>query len=301
MPPPFIIQTMGLLRSMTGYGRGSHQEGPILVEVEVRSVNHRFLEANLRLPRSLMALEASIRRTLKETCHRGKLDLFLTVTLLEGSSKRVEVDIPLAQSLWKAMEEVARGVGRKDELQLALLLSRQEIFSVVEDEEDLETLGKGVEMALKEALARLMEHRAQEGEKLKKDMLQRLATMSRLVGDIRARATNLPQLYREKLQKRLEELPVDLPPERLAQEVAIMAEKMDVTEEIVRLECHLEAFTSIMEEGSPCGKKLDFLAQEILRETNTIASKVQDSQVAHLVVELKGEIEKVREQVQNIE
>ena len=286
---------------MTGYGRGSHQEGGILVEVEIRSVNHRFLEANLRLPRSLMALEASIRRTLKETCHRGKIDLFLTITPLEGNTKRVEVDIPLARALWRAMEEVARKVGRREELGLSLLLSRQEIFSLVEEEVDQEALEEKVKAALEKAVSQLMEHRAREGEKLKEDMNDRLETMARLLEDIKERASQLPHIYRERLQKHLEELQVEVLPDRLAQEVAIIAEKADVTEEIVRLGCHLEAFRNIMEGGSPCGKKLDFLAQEILRETNTIASKVQDSQVAHLVVELKGEIEKVREQVQNIE
>ncbi len=286
---------------MTGYGRGSHQEGGILVEVEIRSVNHRFLEANLRLPRSLMALEASIRRTLKETCHRGKIDLFLTITPLEGNTRRVEVDIPLARALWRAMEEVARKVGRREELGLSLLLSRQEIFSLVEEEVDQEALEEKVKAALEKAVSQLMEHRAREGEKLKEDMNDRLETMARLLEDIKERASQLPHIYRERLQKHLEELQVEVLPDRLAQEVAIIAEKADVTEEIVRLGCHLEAFRNIMEGGSPCGKKLDFLAQEILRETNTIASKVQDSQVAHLVVELKGEIEKVREQVQNIE
>ncbi len=271
------------------------------MEVEIRSVNHRFLEANLRLPRSLMALEASIRRTLKETCHRGKIDLFLTITPLEGNTKRVEVDIPLARALWRAMEEVARKVGRREELGLSLLLSRQEIFSLVEEEVDQEALEEKVKAALEKAVSQLMEHRAREGEKLKEDMNDRLETMARLLEDIKERASQLPHIYRERLQKHLEELQVEVLPDRLAQEVAIIAEKADVTEEIVRLGCHLEAFRNIMEGGSPCGKKLDFLAQEILRETNTIASKVQDSQVAHLVVELKGEIEKVREQVQNIE
>jgi len=269
--------------------------------VEMKSVNHRFLEANIRLPRSLMALEAGIRRTLKDSCHRGKIDVFFTITSLEGSLKKVEVDIPLAKALWRAMEKVAREVGRREDLQLSLLLSRQEIFSISEEEKEQATIEKGVEAALQKALDQLMEHRSQEGENLKRDMLGRLDTMARILETIEEKAAHLPDLYRERLQKRLEELKVDVPPERIVQEVAIIAEKADVTEEIVRLGCHLEAFRATLEEGSPCGKKLDFLAQEILRETNTIASKIQDSHVAHLVVDLKGEIEKVREQVQNIE
>lgn len=271
------------------------------MEVEVKSVNHRFLEASLRLPRSLMAMEPRIRRTLKETCHRGKLDLYLTITPLEESLKKVKVDIPLAKAMWQAMEEVATRVGRRDEMQLSFLLSRQEIFTLVEEEQDPQVLERGVEGALKEALSHLMAQRAQEGTRLKEDLLGRLDAMIRILREIKERAPHLPEIYRDKLQKRLDELQVEVPPERLAQEVAIMADKTDVTEEIVRLDCHLEVFRHTLEEGSPCGKKLDFLAQEILRETNTIASKGQDTLVAHMVVELKGEIEKIREQVQNIE
>ncbi len=271
------------------------------MEVEVRSVNHRFLEANLRLPRSLMALEPNIRRKLKETCHRGKLDIYFSINPLEESLKTVEVDTHLAKTMWEAMEKVARELGRKEELHLSLLFSRQEIFNITEREQDPQILGKAVEMALERALDQLMIQRLQEGEKLREDLNARLDIMGKILEEIRERASHLPQVYREKLQKRLEGFQVDVPPERLAQETALIAERTDVTEEIVRLDCHLHAFRKAMETGSPCGKKLDFLAQEILREANTIASKGQDAQVAHLVVNLKGEIEKLREQVQNIE
>jgi len=286
---------------MTGYGRGSYQGKGILVEVEVRSVNHRFLEANLHLPRFLIALEPHIRRKLKEACHRGKLDLYFIITPLEESPKTVEVDTHLAKAMWKAMEEVAKRLGRKEELNLSLLFSRQEIFSVSEKEQDPQVLRETVEKALEKALDQLLAHRVQEGEKLKEDLSDRLNTMGKILDEIRERASHLPLIYKEKLQKRLEELQAEVSPERVAQEAAIIAERINITEEIVRLDCHLEAFRKTLEEGSPCGKKLDFLAQEILRETNTIASKGQDTQVAHLVVDLKGEIEKIREQVQNIE
>jgi uncharacterized protein (TIGR00255 family) len=292
---------MAYLRSMTGYGKGGSQGKGISVEVEVKSVNHRFLEIAPRLPRFLTALESRIREKVREMCHRGKVDTLFTITPLEEGYLEVEVNRGKAQALWKAMEALARKLGREGELHLSHLLVHQDIFTIKEKERDPQTLWQVIETALDEALKGLIKEREREGETLKKDLLECLENMGHLLEEIAQRAPDLPQLYRAKLEKRLQELQVEVPPERLAQEVAIMADKTDITEELVRLETHLKELKKTLKEGSPCGKKMDFLAQESLRESNTIASKAQDAQIAHLVVAVKGEIEKVREQIQNIE
>ena len=269
--------------------------------MEAKSVNHRFLEIALRLPHFLISLEPRIREKIREACHRGKVDVFFTVTPLEEGYLEVEVDREKAQGLWRAMETLAKELGREEELHLSNLLARQDIFTIKERERDPQALWHVIETALDEALKGLIKEREREGETLKKDLLERLENMGHLLEEIAQRAPDLPQLYRAKLEKRLQELQVEVPPERLAQEVAIMADKTDITEELVRLRTHLEEMKKTLKGGSPCGKKMDFLAQELLRESNTITSKAQDVQIAHLVVAIKGEIEKVREQIHNIE
>ncbi len=271
------------------------------MEVEVKSVNHRFLEISPRLPRSLMALEPRIREKVMETCHRGKVDTLFTIIPLKEGYLEVEVDLEKALALWKGMETLAGKLGREGELHLSHLLTHQDILLIKEKKQDLQALWQVIEAALDKALKNLITEREREGENLKKDLLKHLENMGHLLKEIAQRAPDLPQLYRAKLEKRLQELQVEVPPERLAQEVAIIADKTDLTEELVRLKTHLEELEKTLEEGSPCGKKMDFLAQESLRESNTIASKAQDVQIAHLVVEVKGEIEKIREQIQNIE
>jgi uncharacterized protein (TIGR00255 family) len=286
---------------MTGYGRGCWQERGMMVEVEIKSVNHRFLDLHFRLPKALSSLEPSIRKKLKEGCYRGKLDFYVNITPVEEGFMKVHVDTALAVGMWRAMESLAQQFGREGDLHLSLLLSRPELWSVKEEDIDRKEIWPVVEKAIDEALSQLVEHRVREGESLKRQLVDSMICMEQCLQGIADRAPDLPKLYRDRLEKRLEDMHIDVSQDRLAQEAAIMADKVDVTEEIVRLRQHFKEFNVTLGDGSPCGKKLEFLLQEILREANTIASKCQDAGIAHLVVHLKNEIEKAREQVQNIE
>ncbi len=286
---------------MTGYGKGESQGLGVDIEIEVKSVNHRFLEITTRLPRFLTTLESLIREKVREVCHRGKVDIVVTVTPTGEEGFEIEIDWGRAMAIWSALEQVAEAIGRKGELHLSHLLAHQEVFNMRGKEQDPQLLWGTIEEALGKAINAMIQERQREGEALKKDILSHLTRMEHLLSETAHRAPDLPQLYRNRLRERLRSLKIEVPPERLAQEVALMAERTDISEEVVRLRTHLGEMRETLMRGSPCGRKLDFLAQEALRESNTIASKAQDAMISHMIVEMKGEIEKMREQIQNVE
>lgn len=291
------------VRSMTGFGRGEAENAGRLWTVEVRCVNNRFLDLKAKLPKGYMAIEERIRKKVADYHQRGRVDLLLSVAGDFSDLLHVKVNLGLAENYRAALETLAETLDLDRQISATQLAAYPDVLVREQEEEDLEDVWPLVEKALDAALTGCDSMRRQEGAALVADLTTRLTGFRETVTTIE---TAIPELLRQRennLQERLEKLlgNVELDPQRLAQEVAILADKTDVTEEIVRLRSHIQQFENFLTEDVAVGRKLDFLIQEFLREVNTIASKISDADIAHLAVELKSELEKMREQVQNIE
>ena len=292
-----------MIKSMTGYGKGesTHEGGRFVVEV--RCVNHRYGEVTVKLPRALMQFENEIKKRVAERLVRGKIDVFIQVE--NAVSLGVPTaNLPLARGYLKAFNSIKEALGLEGEVKLSLIASQRDVVTVAaEAEATLEEIPPELLQALEDALRRVDEMRLFEGESLYADFQKRREVLAQLIAKVAARSPLVVQEYAQRLKERVAQLLAEgnLPEERLALEVALLADKCDVTEELVRLESHLRQFDETLKSGEPVGRKLDFLLQEINREVNTTGSKANDAQMAALVVELKAELEKIREQVQNIE
>lgn len=294
-----------MLKSMTGFGRHEIQNEDYTCKVEIRSVNARFLEANVRLPKSLSNLELPIKKQLKARCARGSFDVSLNVNRTnETDSAEIEVkpNLALAAQYYKAYAEIQVQLGVKGEIDINTLLSikdmvKTEIATPDPSREDL--MLKTVD----EALSALITMREEEGANLQTDVLSRIDAIEKQAEFIKSRQFLMVTEYKSKLGERIKVLSegVDLDESRLAQEAAVLAERCDVSEEITRLESHLQQFRNFAHSPEPMGRKLEFITQEINRETNTIGSKTIDSLVSQSVIEIKSDLEKIREQLQNIE
>jgi uncharacterized protein (TIGR00255 family) len=297
---------------MTGYGQGSAQVPGLQFTIELRTVNNRFSDLRLRLPQGLSGFEKQIRRTIQARIKRGRIEMTVRVVRDasdvkdEGSVSVANLDRDLAEALVTACRTLKDDFGVKGDLDLSTALGvpglfRQEKTDIEWGEVEL----AGFTQALEKALDTLEEDRAREGEQLQGELLQRMASMDGLTVQLRSRLGDLPDALRTKLVDRLKILAGDLEldPIRIAQEAVYLADRSDVTEEIVRLEGHLAQFRTLLQQDgrAPVGKRLEFLLQEILRETNTINSKPADLELSRMALELKAETEKVREQIQNIE
>ncbi len=292
-----------MIRSMTGYGEASRDTPFGKIRVQIRSLNHRFLDLVLRLPPGFMALEPRFREVLKGWIRRGRVDLYLKIERNERASPlRARVDWELARSYLERLKELKERFDLGGEVDLPLLLSFREILSHEEEEPVEEELWEETLPVLEEALRRLDESRRREGEALREDLLGRLELIGEHVQGIEERAPFVVEEYRRRLSSKVKELlEEELDEGRLAQEVALFASRADITEEVVRIRSHLEQFQRRLKEGGPVGKALDFLIQEMVREANTIASKSSDLPITRHVLAIKEEVEKLREQVQNIE
>jgi len=292
-----------MIKSMTGYGKAESAYAGGRITVEVRCVNHRYGEITVKLPRALMQFENDIKKRVAEKLSRGKIDVFIQVE--GGISLGVPAaNLPLARGYYKAFSSIREALGLADEVSLALIASQRDVISVAaETEANLEVIPEELIAALEDALRRVDEMRLFEGESLMADFQKRREVLSTLIGRVAARAPSVVSEYAARLKERIAQLCSDsgLPEERIALEVAVLADKCDITEELVRLESPLRQFDETLTRNEPVGRKLDFLLQEINREVNTIGSKANDGQIASSVVELKAELEKIREQVQNIE
>lgn len=292
-------------RSMTGFGRGEvASEGGRGWMAEIRSVNNRYLDLKIKLPQGYGAIEERIRKMVSECHQRGRIDLSLTVTGSGSELVKMHVNTELVRAYKRAMEEIARELGQeKASLDPAFVASRPEVLALEQQGEDVEAAWPYLEQAVSQALVACETMRRQEGEALVADLMARLQVFINTLGKIEAAIPELirqrEQILGERLQKLLGNVQLD--EQRLSQEVVILADKTDVTEEIVRLKSHINQLQSFLNEKEAVGRKLDFLLQEFLREVNTLASKINDAPVATLTVELKSELEKMREQVQNIE
>ncbi|MGI6555510.1 MAG: YicC/YloC family endoribonuclease [Bacillota bacterium] len=293
-----------MLRSMTGYGRAQYaDEEGIKVTVEIKSVNHRFLEPVVKLPRKYSLLEERVKELIRSHLYRGRIDVWIGIEELSKKCGTLKVDKDLAMDYYKSLKDLAETLGIPHEITIYELSCLEGVISLEEQEVDLEQVWQKIEGPLKEAIEQLVAMRENEGERLKEELENRAEILYGIVADIEARAPLVVEAYKNRINERISSLAedVEIDPNRLAAEVAIYAEKSDITEEVVRFRSHLSQLEESILSNEPVGRKMDFLMQELHRETNTIGSKSPDLTISQKVVDAKSEIEKMREQVQNVE
>jgi uncharacterized protein (TIGR00255 family) len=294
-----------MIKSMTGYGV-AEQDLPLgRVAIEVRSLNHKYLDISLKLPRGFSILEAQVREQVKKAVSRGRVDLVMRI---DSSASvlpryRLEADMRLAEEYIRVLDEIKERFGLKGEVNLDHIAAVREIVPFFEVKEEAELYGREISAVMEQALCALEASRRQEGEALEADLQKRLQEVRGLLGEIKEKAPVVVIAYRERLRERVRLLleGSDFDERRFQQEVAYFAERSDVSEEIVRMESHLHQFTAKLAEEGPAGRGLDFILQEMNREVNTIGAKATDVDISQRVIALKGELERMREQVQNIE
>ena len=291
-----------MIRSMTGYGRDQQLLHGRSITVEIRSVNHRYFEFSCRAPRGCAFLEDRLKRALQSAISRGKVEVALTLQTVESRNTSVAVDHALAGQYITALRALGEEYSLPDDLTLSTICRLPDIFTLCRGEEDEEELAADVLLVLQNALKQFVAMRETEGERLKADVLSRLVAMEEHLTFVEERSPQTVAEYRARLTAKLTELLNGAVPDenRILTEAAIVADRLAVDEETVRLRSHFAQLRKILESTEPVGRKLDFLVQEMNRETNTIGSKCSDTAIASHVVEMKSEIEKIREQIQNI-
>lgn len=291
-----------MIKSMTGYGKAELALEHDKISVEMRSVNHRYGEISIKMPRTLICFENDVRKSVSERLKRGKIDVFIQLESI-ADGRPPHVNIPLARAYYAAFTSLRQELGIEEPVPLALIVSQKDILAVTENDDHAEAMRERLLATVGRAVDALEGMRIREGNELTDDLRRRRETLALLMERIRVRAPSVPVEYAEKIAARLARFaPEGLPDEaRLAQEIALMADRSDITEEQVRFASHLVQFDAALQSPEPVGRKLDFLLQEMGREVNTIGSKANDGEITLCVVELKAELEKIREQIQNIE
>lgn len=292
-----------MIKSMTGFGRCEITENNRKFTVEMKSVNHRYLDVNIKMPKKLNFFESAIRAELKNYISRGKVDLFITYEDYTENNASIRYNRELAAEYMKYLRQMQEDFGLDDDIRVSTLSRYPEVFSMEEQNIDEEELWKELQKAIKGAAEGFVRTRIAEGEHLKEDLIDKLDGMLKLVDFISERSPRIVQEYRQKLEDKVRDLlgDVQVDENRLLTEVTIFADKVCVDEELVRLRSHIETTKKTLQEGGSIGRKLDFIAQEMNREANTTLSKSNDLEISNCAIELKTEIEKVREQIQNIE
>lgn len=292
-----------MIKSMTGYGRSEQIIDGRDILFEIKSVNHRFFEFSARVPRVYGYLEEKIKSYLQQKISRGKVDVGVTILTLEGTNAEVEINHDLTRSYVEALRELTDKFDLKDDLSLSSISRFSDIFTVRKSVEDENVIWDCVRQVADEAVAAFLAMRETEGQRLKGDILGRLDYIETQVCRVEERSPETVKEYYNRLYQKMIEVLGDnrFDEQRIITEAAIFADKVAVNEETVRLHSHLDQFREILNAGGPMGRKLDFLVQEVNREVNTIGSKAQDTDIARIVVDVKAEIEKIREQIQNIE
>ena len=293
-----------MIKSMTGFGRGRSKEGEQhSFTIEMKSVNSRYLDLNIRMPKFMLSLEDKIRKQIGKSLSRGKVDVFITYNNYGKNDVSAKLNESLAESYMKCLEKIATSYDVKNDISVSLIAKFPDVITVEEEEENLDYIWKEVSTVLNEALEMMLEMRIKEGESLKKDINIKVDSIEKIVNQINDLSENVVEDYKNKLEDRIKELlpKVDIDENRIAQEVAIFADKAAIDEEITRLHSHILQIRSNLELSEPIGRKLDFIIQEVNRETNTIASKSSSIEITNKVIDIKNIIEKIREQVQNIE
>ncbi len=292
-----------MIRSMTGYGRaqGSFSGGEITVEI--KSVNNRYLDCGVKLPRGYLYLEESVKALVQKSISRGKVDVYVTINTLGSENVRITVNHPVAEGYLSALRELTETCPVRDDISVSTLVQFHDVLLVEKQEEDETEVKSAITAVVEDALSAFDEMRQQEGEALRADLMEKAKGVLTLVSRIEARSPATVEAYRAKLLAKMQEVLENtrIDEARIIQEAAIYADKVAVDEETVRLRSHVAQLESMLSEGGVIGRKLDFLMQEMNREANTIGSKGNDVEQARNVVDMKSELEKIREQIQNIE
>lgn len=292
-----------MITSMTGFGRAHEIKNGREILVEIKSVNSRYFEINTKIPRSCSFMEERIKSQLKEKISRGKVEISVSLTSVQGKETVVTINENVVESYLAALRQAGEKFGLTDDVKISSIFEMNDAFNVMKADVDEEKLWEDVKEVVSEALEKFVAMRAVEGEKLKQDALEKLLAIEKMLTEIEVYSPQNVENYRKKLFERLSEIlsSTQIDEARILTEAAIFAEKTAVDEETVRLRSHIEQFRTMLKNESLVGRKLDFLVQEINRETNTIGSKAQDLRITQNVVNMKSEIEKIREQIQNIE
>ncbi|MDU4883874.1 YicC/YloC family endoribonuclease [uncultured Clostridium sp.] len=293
-----------MIRSMTSFGRSSSEEGEKRVfTVEMKSVNSRYLDINIRMPKTLISLEEEIRKMISNSLNRGKVDVFINLKNYNDGSGIPKVDINLAQGYLECLKEIETKLGVKNDVSVMQIARFPEVITVVEEEDKIEEVWKELKPLISDSLDMMLGMREVEGNKLKEDILSKVFVIEELVSKVEEFADTIPKAFKMKLEERVKELlgNVDIDESRIAMEVCMLADKATVDEEIIRLRSHINQVRETLNLKEPIGRKLDFIVQEMNRETNTIGSKSSDIQMTNIVIDIKNILEKIREQVQNIE
>lgn len=292
-----------MVRSMTGFGRGEATVDGRDIVVEIKSVNHRYFEFNCRTTRGYGFLEEKLKSYIKEYVHRGKVDVFVSLSQKEDTESVVKINPSLAKGYINALRTLTDEYGIRDDISVSTVAAYTDIFQIRKAPEDEEEVWNAVKPVLDTALNNFVKMRETEGEKLKADIMSRAETILSIVDKIEKRSPERVAEYEARLKERINELlgSAEFDEQRVLTEVAIFADKVAVDEETVRLRSHFDQLKLLMESDDEIGRKIDFIIQEMNREANTIGSKSNDSDLAHKVVDIKAEIEKIREQIQNIE
>ena len=292
-----------MIKSMTGFGRCEVLKDSRKFTVELKSVNHRYLDVNIRMPKKLNFFETSIRTLLKSYADRGKVDIFITYEDLSQSQVSVKYNAALAAEYLKYLNQMAEEFSLDNDVRVSTLSRYPEVFTMEECSEADDELWNGLKEALEGAFSQFVEMRTKEGERLKEDILLKLDLLSEQIRFIEERSPQIIAEYRTKLEEKMRELLEDtqIDDNRIAAEVILFADKICTDEEVVRLKSHIQHMKETLEESNGIGRKLDFIAQEMNREANTILSKANDLDISNRAISLKTEIEKIREQIQNIE
>jgi uncharacterized protein (TIGR00255 family) len=293
-----------MIKSMTAFGRVEKTVEDHSYTVEMRSINRRYCEISVRMPKQLLPLEERIKKLVATKISRGRVDVVVKVKSGPQVVTQIELNLPLAKAYWRALKELNETLETEEKVGLQTLLGLEGLITATEPEVDLKKTWAPLSSCISEALEAVDAMRIFEGKAIYNDFQKRLESVEEGLSRIKALAPSVLSEYHSRLKERISVLTegkVELDPNRLAQEAAFLADKSDITEEIVRAESHLKQFHSMMESEGPAGRALDFLLQELNREVNTMGSKGADAELSHMVVALKSELERIREQVQNIE
>lgn len=292
-----------MIKSMTGFGAGDAETADFKVHIEVKAVNQRFLETNYHMPYSMNMFENQLTKKIKEYASRGKLDINIRFQDLRDKAVTVKVDKGLVAAYGQALQEISSQLELSAQVTAAQIASYPDVLKLNEENADLEAAQPVLMQAMEQALESFVAMREAEGQNIQRDLLARIGTLENFVGELEKLAPEIVAAYRQRLENLLREYLAkeDIEESRIIQEVALFTDKVNYTEETVRLRSHFDQFRQIITAGEPVGRKLDFLIQEMNREINTVASKANSAGAAQFVVDVKSEIEKIREQIQNIE
>lgn len=293
-----------MIRSMTSFGRSNSEEGKKRVfTVEMKSVNSRYLDVNIRMPKSIISLEEEIRKMISNSLNRGKVDVFINIKNYNEGAGVPKVDINLAQGYLQCLKEIEEKLNIKNDISVMQIARFPEVITMIEEEDKIDEIWEELKPLISSSLDMMINMREVEGEKLKEDILIKINQIEELVSKVEEFADSIPKVFKQKLEERLKDLlgNVEVDENRIAIEVCILADKATVDEEIIRLNSHINQVRETLKLNEPIGRKLDFIVQEMNRETNTIGSKSSDIKMTNIVIDIKNILEKIREQVQNIE